>query len=394
MRRTILMVVAAMLCLSASWLCRTPGEAAGLKKKNDLAAVNARLKGQIIDYTHNHGADNRIYSKALEAKADLYVYLPPGYDPELQYPLVIYLHGILQDERGFLKHAAEPIDQAISAGRLPPVIVAAPDGSLGENANLREPGSFFINNKVGDFQDWVVRDVWDFMNQTYAIRPEAEAHAIAGVSMGGFGAYNIAIKHRDKFRIVVGVMPVLNIRWMDDCGNYMADFNEYRWGWRNAADDPDEVIGSFARGLVKLRVKDLLYPVFGEGFEGILKASAENPIEMIDRWKVKPGHLDMYVGYAGKDEFNLDAQAESFLFLIKSRGIKATVYYDEEGRHSEATAVKMIPSIVEFLDERLRAYKVDVPSPAPAGKKPAAKAAPLPTPAADMAKSRRLPTAR
>ena len=365
-----LMIMTAAFGLTAALLVPATTEATKLgKKKDDLSAICGGLQGQIVDYTHNHGQDNRIYSKALECKADLYVYLPPCFDPCKQYPIMIYLHGILQDERGFLKHAVGPLDQAIASGKLPPMIVAAPDGSLAEEANMREPGSFFINNKAGDFQDWIVCDVWKFMNETYPIRPEAKAHVIAGVSMGGFGAYNIAIKHRDKFRIVVGVMPCLNIRWMDECGDYFANFDEYHWGWRNSADDPDEIIGRFAHGLVKLKVKDLMYPVFGDGFEGILKASFENPIEMIDRCKVKPCQLDMYVGYGGKDEFNLDAQAESFLFFIKSRGIKAAVYYDPDGKHSETTAEKMIPSIVEFLDDRLRHYCVDQPCPCPDGKK-------------------------
>src|SRR5262245_29620540 len=42
-----------------------------------LDKINRRLHGQVIDYTHNHGQDNRIWSEALQCKRDLYVYLPP-----------------------------------------------------------------------------------------------------------------------------------------------------------------------------------------------------------------------------------------------------------------------------------------------------------------------------
>ncbi len=347
-------------CLALVGLLLVPALASA-RGRDDLAKVNAKIQGKVVDYTHNGNADRRIYSKALQERRDLYVYLPPRYDPCRQYPLVIYLHGVLQDEKGFLEHGVKPLDDAIASGQLPPLIVAAPDGSLSGSPSRYDPGSFFVNGPAGDYQDWVVNDVWRFVTTEYSVRPEPEAHALLGVSMGGFGAFNIGIKHRDKFRIVVGVLPVLNLRWMDLKGNYFANFDPYNWGWRNCADDPKEVVGRFAHGLIKLRMEELLYPVFGEGFEGILRASFENPIEMVDRYRLRNGELDMYVGYGGEDEFNLDAHAESFIYLLKSRGIRATVYKDPAGRHSEHTAVKMVPGIIEWLGERLRAYHVDDP---------------------------------
>jgi S-formylglutathione hydrolase FrmB len=174
--------------------------------------------------------------------------------------------------------------------------------------------------------------------------------------MGGFGAFNIAMKHRDRFKHVVGVLPVLNLRWVDCQGCYHANFDPNNWGWRTAADNPREVLARFYHGLLKVRVKELFYPVFGQGPEAIWRASLENPIEMIDRLGIKPGDLEMYIGYAGRDEFNLDAHAESFLYLAGARGIRATVYYDPKGRHAEQTAVKMILSVIDWLAERLRAY--------------------------------------
>jgi hypothetical protein len=275
--------------------------------------------------------------------------------------LVIYLHGILQDERGFVEQVVPILDRAICEGKMPPVIVAAPDGSLSGVPDSYDPGSFFINGPAGAFQDWIVKDVWNFMVTHYPIRPEPEAHILAGVSMGGFGAVNIGIKHRDMFKIVVAALPVLNLRWMDCRGDYHADFDPYNWGWRNSAHDPDEVLGSFYGGLVKVRVKDVIYPVFGRSPQGIYLASQENPIEMVERHQLCRGQLDLFVAYAGNDEFNLDAQAESFLYFLKSRNLPASVYYDPDGTHSSETAKKMVSPILQWIAKRLRAYGVAEP---------------------------------
>jgi len=323
--------------------------------KGSLESLNRELKGKVVDYTANHGRDNRIYSLSLLDKRDLYVYLPPGFNPHKTYPLMIYLHGILQDEKGFLQHVVRPLDKAIVAGKLPPLIVAAPDGCLTGHASVRDPGSFFVNSKAGDFEDYVMRDVWNFLVTHYPIRPEREAHVLCGVSMGGLGAYNMAIRYRHRFKTVIGVLPVLNLRWMNLKGDCMADFDPFDWGWRNSAADPNEIVGQFG-GLIKLRMSKLLYPVFGSDRDNVICASRENPIELVDRHRLRNGELDMFVGYAGRDEFNLDAHAESFIYLVKSRGIRITTYCDPFGTHSEQTAEEMIPIVIDWLGARLHCY--------------------------------------
>jgi len=65
----------------------------------DDVASHYRLVGTLIDHTRNHGSDKRIWSAALCQKRDLYVYLPPRFDPKCRYPVMIWLHGIIRDER-------------------------------------------------------------------------------------------------------------------------------------------------------------------------------------------------------------------------------------------------------------------------------------------------------
>src|SRR5262249_31434837 len=177
----------------------------GIRGEIRLERINHQLHGSLVDYTHNHHADRRIWSPALCQKRDLYVYLPPGYDPTQSYPLVIWLHGFGQDEQSFLENGVCEIDRAIWCGQLPPLIVAVRDGSLNGHSCLLTAGTFFINSKAGRFEDYLMQDVWNFVFQNYPIRPEREAHVLAGVSMGGGAAYNLGIKYRDRVKLVVGI---------------------------------------------------------------------------------------------------------------------------------------------------------------------------------------------
>ena len=84
--------------------------------------------------------------------------------------------------------------------------------------------------------------------------------------------------------------------------------------------------------------------------------SWENPIEMLDRLDIQDGMLDMYVGYGGEDEFNIDAQVESFLYWAKFKGIGVAVAFEPDGHHDGLTAMKMMPSVFRWLAPQLEPY--------------------------------------
>ena len=351
----------AVLLLVCPWVlppAEAPGALFGAAKLN---RVNRKLHGQLLDFTHNHGADRRIWSEALCQKRDLYVYLPPGFDPAKRYPLVIWLHGFAQDETSFRDDVIDRLDAAMACGRLPPAIVAAPDGSLDGHACVRQAGSFFINTpKGGRFEDFIMQDVWNFVMANFPIRPEREAHVIAGASMGGGAAFNLAIKYRDRVKIVFGIFPPLNARWVDCHGHYRGNFDPDCWGWQEQIR-PWMVVGRFY-GIVTVRVKHIIGPLYYRGEDVLSHVIEENPAEMIEAYDLKDGELCMYVAYGGRDQFNIDAQVESFLYLARQRGLTVGVGYDPRGRHDMATAIRLMPGLFAWLQPLLAPY---CPSPAP-----------------------------
>lgn len=321
--------------------------------KLKLDRLNNDLAGQVLDFTNHHGRDNRIFSPALQQRRDLYVYLPPGYDGAKRFPIILWLHGANQDARGFLELAPH-FDRAIRQGDLPPVVVVAPDGSMRTRNNLFKSGTFFLNSKAGNYEDQLIGEVWPWALSTFAVRPEREAHVIAGASMGGGAAFNLAFKHKDQFRHVVGIHPPLNLRWTDCHGNYFGNYRPDCVGVRDWFP-PMQVIARYY-GVILVRQRRLIGPIAGRGLTAVQFIARENPIEMLDPYAVRPDDFEMFIGYGTKDQFNIDAEVEHFVDEAARRGIHPHVVRLEGGRHIVRDGVKLLPDLCRWLHPRLAPY--------------------------------------
>ncbi|WP_161968002.1 alpha/beta hydrolase [Fimbriiglobus ruber] len=319
-----------------------------------IERLNKHLSGQVLDFTNNHGVDRRLYSPALDSKRDLYVYLPPGYDGCRKFPVMLWLHGLGLDEKNFL-YVVPVFDAAIRAGKLPPMVIASPDGSINGKPALASGGSFYLNSKAGNFEDYIMNDIWPFVTRNFAVRPERGAHVLAGVSMGGFGTYNLGFKHPDEFGLLGGIMPPLNMRYADCNGRYFANYDPACVSLRNT-DRPGEVIGRFYL-VVPIRSRHLLDPlVDSKTADPTAFVARENPIEMLSAYDIKPGRFEMFIGYGKRDEFNIDAQVESFVDEAKRRGIRPTVAVVPDGRHNMDAAVKIFNYMAGWINQRVAPY--------------------------------------
>jgi S-formylglutathione hydrolase FrmB len=334
----------------------SPASANPLRRYVRLDRVNSQIGGRVLDFTRNHGSDNRIWSPSLCQKRDLYVYLPPGFDPCKQYPLMVWLHGYAEDEFTFLRDVIEPLDQAMRRGCLPPAIIAAPDGSISGLDCFVSSSSFFLNSEAGRFEDFLMCDIWNFVMSRFPIRPETEAHAILGVSLGGSAAFNKAIKFPGYFKHTVGIFPALNLRWQDCHGRYQSDFDPNCWGWRTDVKHRHKIVAHFY-GVIPVPIGAILNPLYSRRNPDTLPAIIRNnPIEMLDIYNVQPGQVEMYAGYGSRDEFNIGAHVESFAYAARQRGLEITVGYVPDGKHNKRTAEKLLPGIISWLAPRLAPY--------------------------------------
>ena len=300
----------------------------------NLEHLNKKLSGRVVDYTWNHGEDRRICSPILGRKRDLYVYLPPGYDPSIAYPLVVYLHGADLDEHAFLDPKdLKALDEKMRRGEIPPMVVACPDGTYEGKNRIASTHSLYVNGLGGRFEDHIVEEVVPFVMRTYSIRPEREAHALIGISAGGFGAMGMALKHRDVFGVVATLGGPLNMLYYNCRGRYADDFDPATYRER-AEYDPDEVIARYYLGLVRRKVKKFLEPVYGSGQQVIDKIRRDNPADLLETTDLRPGELAIYVNYPGRDNYNFDSQDRSFAWLAGRRGVALTLGDVPKARHN------------------------------------------------------------
>jgi poly(3-hydroxybutyrate) depolymerase len=312
-----------------------------------LEKLNCRLGGQVLDYTHNHGPDRRIVSPILGRPRDLYVYVPPGYTPARAYPLLMYFHMAYLDEHWIVAtDLLVQLDGMILRGEFPPTIVAIPDGMISGENKIREPHSLFVNGVNGRFEDHILYELLPFLSGNFSIRPESQAHALMGCSGGGFGAMSIALRHRELFGAVATLAAPLNLRYWNCQEDYQADFDPATFRWHEVYD-PDMVIATFYFGLRRTRARTYVEPVFGSGPEVLPRVIEVNPAELLFRPGLPPGELAIYVNYPGKDNYNFDAQDESFAWIAGQNGVALTLECDPCARHS----------LAYFRANHIRAYR-------------------------------------
>lgn len=320
---------------------------AQIEQFNNLRLLNAKLAGHVDDYTRNHGRFNRLPSRILNQRKDLYVYTPPGYCTSRRYPLVLWLHGAFGDEHSFFDSVQlDKLDDDIRCGRLPPMIIACPDGTCSGRNFLFSKHSFYVNGECGRYRDYLVKEVLPFLRQHYAIDPCRRKHAIVGVSAGGLGAMGLALRHYDYFGAVATVSGAINIRYFNVHKDYWQDFSPETFCMRDAWD-PNETIGKI--GPLRIKAGTFIEPVFGNDAHTAARIKLENPADVLCRSELPAGQLNMLVTYGCHDDFNFDAQAESFVWLARQRGYQVDVLRDANGKHNGAFFLPMQQKVLQWL---------------------------------------------
>jgi enterochelin esterase-like enzyme len=135
-------------------------------------------------------------SSLLEGVRSYAIYLPPGYDEsERRYPVLYLLHGGGDDQTGWVQfgevqHIAEA---AFASGQATPMIIVMPDANSGRRGYFNSPDGKWR------YEDFFFEELIPFVEKTYRAKTDRRYRAVAGLSMGGGGAFMYALHRPDMF---------------------------------------------------------------------------------------------------------------------------------------------------------------------------------------------------
>jgi PKD repeat protein len=178
------------------------------------SGTDTESKEDYITVLHDRSPVVKVFSPGLEnnqlgdnPERGVRVYLPPGYfeNSFKRYPVIYLLHGFLSDHNTWWEgelgevniDIKEILDELISEEVIPPLIVAAP------NSKNKYFGSKYTNSSTsGQWEDFITQDVVSYIDSHFRTLPDRESRGISGHSMGGKGAFTIAMKHPELFSVL------------------------------------------------------------------------------------------------------------------------------------------------------------------------------------------------
>ena len=164
-----------------------------------VAAIYAVLNFTVLAPADTHGAKVEgitIQSQAVGESQAVTVVIPPGATPRHRRPLLVFLHGRNETRSAYTED--EPFFEALARlGKAAP-IVAIPEGSA---------DSYWHDRASGNWEKLVINEVIPAVTDRFAV--DATRVAVGGISMGGFGAYDLALKNPGRFCAVGGHSPAL-----------------------------------------------------------------------------------------------------------------------------------------------------------------------------------------
>jgi enterochelin esterase-like enzyme len=131
------------------------------------------------------------------------VYVPDGYKTgTARYPVVYLLHGASGDEHDWTRKGGvvETLDALVKRGLMRPSVAVMP--SIG-------PQSWFADGAVHKMETAMISELLPYVESHYRVGTARAERGIAGLSMGGYGALNLSLKHPQRFCAAGVISPAI-----------------------------------------------------------------------------------------------------------------------------------------------------------------------------------------
>jgi len=270
-------------------------------------------------------------SDAIHARAAFSIFTPPSYENgDARYPVVYFLHGLFNDHTSWTvdRHGDIPrlLDERMSTGDLREMVLVFPDGGK----------SFYTNYQDGssNYEDLIVDELPAYIEKAYRVKPGRASRAIAGTSMGGYGALKIAMRFPERYQAVAAHSPIV-------------------FPIQNPLDVPAEArSGRFYEYL-----SGIFLAVYGNPFDQAY-FDANNPLELAATAEVDElKRLAIYFDYGTADRYNrsvgLGRGLEKLDMALSARGVNHTFAEHEGEPHGWQLVYTHIGESMAFLADHL-----------------------------------------
>jgi len=269
--------------------------------------------------------NQRLPTTSLAEPLAYTVYLPEGYGAsEERYPVLYLLHGFGADEREWIVGGRidDRLDRMIAAEEISPVIAVMPGADKSwyvDSARFRGPG---------DYETAIVQDLTAAIDAAYRTWPDRGHRAIAGLSMGGYGALRLAFAHPGMFGAVASLSGAI--------------FKPDGLSWNQGPP-----------GLTRDGAEDWYPRTFGATFD-IDIYRARSPFSLVDEVAALADPPRILLAVGDDDYFELyDGTAEMFLDLRRA-GLKPELRV-ANGGHDWPFWRSMTGEMLRFFDQAWQA---------------------------------------
>lgn len=165
------------------------------------------------DIPHGTIGQRHYYSRELKQMRRFHIWTPTGYENSSDRLPVLYLiHGGGDNDAAWpgVGCAGNILDNLMAEGKMKPMIVVMPNGSIPTDK---------LEDEVPMFTNDLVTDIIPLVEKNYRVKTGSAHRAIAGLSMGGMETLDALLRHQDLF----DYFWVLSSGWWYDKQTY-ADY--------------------------------------------------------------------------------------------------------------------------------------------------------------------------
>ncbi len=236
------------------------------------------------------------------------VLLPPGWKPGEPALLMVFLHDGWGSEASFRRHGlADLAAGMMQGGAIPPVVIACP----------RHRGTFIVDSPRAAMESFIADDLVPDLERRFPGAGGSRARrSVWGISMGGYGALKMALRHPAVFGRAGALAP-----WVEPLA--WERYERERTWWR----------------------RRLLEPVFG-------RTRAESRFEANDLFRIASAAdprpvPPLYVRTGSNDRW--EPGALELVAALRGRGIAVDATSVPGARHRWSDWRRATPALLEFL---------------------------------------------